>query len=126
MKDPGSSYDDPVLGKDPQPGHMDDYVRTRQDNGGVHINSGIPNKAFYLAAVNIGGFSWEGAGRVWYEALISPDLTPRANFQQFALETIIAASDLFGPDSAEPQAVREAWAEVGVTVPTMRFAAQVR
>ncbi|BDR10859.1 hypothetical protein CTR2_R41970 [Comamonas thiooxydans] len=40
---PGSSYDDPVLGKDPQPGHMRDYVKTREDNGGVHINPGIPN-----------------------------------------------------------------------------------
>ncbi len=48
MKAPGTAYDDPVLGKDPQPAHMRDYVRTYQDNGGVHINSGIPNHAFYL------------------------------------------------------------------------------
>src|SRR4030066_1456 len=47
MKDPGSAYDDPVLGRDPQPGHMKDYVKTTEDNGGVHINSGIPNRAFY-------------------------------------------------------------------------------
>ena len=50
MKDPGTAYDDDVLGKDPQPATMDDYVRTGRDNGGVHINSGIPNHAFYLAA----------------------------------------------------------------------------
>jgi hypothetical protein len=53
MAEPGTAYDDPVLGKDPQPAHMKDIVVTRQDNGGVHINSGIPNRAFYLAATAI-------------------------------------------------------------------------
>ena len=48
MKDPGTAYDDPTIGKDPQPGHMKNFVRTTSDNGGVHINSGIPNRAFYL------------------------------------------------------------------------------
>src|SRR5690606_15305154 len=46
MAAPGTAYDDDVLGKDPQPGHMDDFVETNRDNGGVHLNSGIPNKAF--------------------------------------------------------------------------------
>ena len=58
MKAPGTAYDDPVLGKDRQPGHMTDYVDTMQDNGGVHINSGIPNRAFTLAATAIGGYAW--------------------------------------------------------------------
>src|SRR5262249_14484518 len=47
MSDPGSAYDDPKLGgKDPQPAHMDDFVKLPQseDQGGVHINSGIPNR----------------------------------------------------------------------------------
>jgi Zn-dependent metalloprotease len=70
--------------------------------------------------VNIGGNSWEGAGHIWYEALISPTLSPYANFQQFARETIMAAIDLFGPNSTEHQAVHEAWAEVGVAVAGMR------
>ena len=65
MKAPGTAYDDPVLGKDPQPGHMNDFVRTNQDNGGVHINSGIPNRAFYLAATAIGGKAWDQAGQIW-------------------------------------------------------------
>src|SRR5207245_10045279 len=43
MKDPGSAYDDPQIGKDPQPKFMKDFVNTTDDNGGVHINSGIPN-----------------------------------------------------------------------------------
>ena len=69
MAHPGTAYDDPVLGKDPQPGHMDDYIDTTDDNGGVHLNSGIPNRAFQLAATAIGGSSAEGAGRIWYAAL---------------------------------------------------------
>ena len=77
MKDPGSAYDDPVLGKDPQPGHMADYVRGPADNFGVHTNSGIPNHAFYLAATKIGGFAWEKAGLIWYEAMTSPSLRSR-------------------------------------------------
>ena len=55
MKAPGTAYDDPVLGKDPQPGHMDDYVVTEEDNGGVHLNSGIPNRAFYELAMRLKG-----------------------------------------------------------------------
>jgi Zn-dependent metalloprotease len=123
MKEPGTAYDDPILGQDPQPDHMSDLERTWADNGGVHINSGIPNRAFYLASVNIGGFSWERMGRIWYAALISPTLSPFANFRRFAHETILAAIDLFGLNSAEHQAVREAWAEVGVAVARARFAA---
>ena len=59
-----------TLGKDPQVGDMADYVETTDDNGGVHTNSGIPNRAFYLAATAIGGDTWEGAG---------PDLVRRAH-----------------------------------------------
>ena len=66
MSQPGTAYDDPVLGKDPQPAHIKDFVHTQQDNGGVHINSGIPNHAFYLAASALGGFAWEKAGYAWY------------------------------------------------------------
>ena len=67
MQAPGTAYDDPVIGQDPQPSHMKDYVNTYEDNGGVHINSGIPNHAFYLTAMNLGGYAWEKAGRMWYE-----------------------------------------------------------
>ncbi|RKQ96284.1 protealysin propeptide [Kushneria sinocarnis] len=75
MAEPGSAYDDPVLGRDPQPGHMDQYVETEEDNGGVHINSGIPNHAFYLIATALGGYSWERAGHVWYDTLLDERLT---------------------------------------------------
>ena len=76
MAAPGTAYDDPRLGQDPQPDHMDGYVETTDDNGGVHINSGIPNRAFHLAAVAIGGTSLEGAGQIWYAALTSGDVSP--------------------------------------------------
>ena len=69
MKAPGTAYDNDVLGKDPQPADMQHYVRTGQDNGGVHINSGIPNHAFYLAATAIGGHAWEKAGQIWYDTI---------------------------------------------------------
>ena len=72
MKAPGTAYDDAVLGMDPQPDHWRDYVRTFEDNGGVHINSGIANKAFYLLATNLGGKSWHAPGHIWYDALRSP------------------------------------------------------
>ncbi|MFX4416400.1 M4 family metallopeptidase, partial [Acinetobacter baumannii] len=63
MKAPGTAYDDPILGKDPQPATMAGYYTGGGDNGGVHINSGIPNHAFYLAAIAIGGNSWDVTGK---------------------------------------------------------------
>ena len=71
MESPGTAYDDPQLGKDPQVGDFKDYVDTTDDNGGVHLNSGIPNRAFVLAAKAVGGESWSGAGKIWYAALTS-------------------------------------------------------
>jgi len=114
MKAPGTAYDDPLVGKDPQPAHMDDYVETIQDNGGVHINSGIPNHAFYLAATEIGGFAWEVTGRIWYEALRDPALRPDSGFAAFARLTVVAAERLQGQGSPAATAVKDAWDNVGV------------
>jgi Zn-dependent metalloprotease len=79
MANPGTAFDDPNLGKDKQPGHMKDYVQTDFDNGGVHTNSGIPNRAFVLAAKAIGGHSWEKTGKIWYVTL-TERLTGNADF----------------------------------------------
>lgn len=114
MSAPGTAYDDDVLGRDPQPAHMRDLVSTSADNGGVHINSGIPNKAFHLVATRLGGYAWERAGRIWYAALTGGELSPRADFAAFAALTAQCASALFGAASAEAEATRAAWAEVGV------------
>ncbi|MEX8033488.1 M4 family metallopeptidase [Microbacterium sp. 20-116] len=114
MKAPGTAYDDDVLGKDPQPGHMRDYVETTDDNGGVHINSGIPNRAFYLAATALGGFAWERAGLIWYRTITAGTLSPTADFSVFAAATLSAAASEYGEKSEEVAAVRAAWAGVGV------------
>jgi Zn-dependent metalloprotease len=114
MKAPGTAFDDPLLGKDPQPAHMKNFVRTLEDNGGVHINSGIPNHAFYLAAAQIGGYAWEKTGHIWYEALRDSKLRPNSGFITFAKLTLRHAARLYGATSAETKAVREAWNEVGV------------
>jgi Zn-dependent metalloprotease len=123
MKAPGTAYDDPVLGRDPQPAHMRDFVRTYDDNGGVHINSGIPNRAFYLAAIAIGGRAWEKAGRIWYETLRDPQLRPSTGFARFAKLTVGCAGRLYGPGSAEQEAVAEAWGEVGLRAAARAIAA---
>ena len=93
MAAPGTAYDDPVLGRDPQVGHIDDYVETADDNGGVHLNSGIPNRAFQLAATSIGGNTWAGAGAIWYAALTGGAVGPDTDFAGFAAATIAAAGD---------------------------------
>lgn len=115
MREPGTAYDDPMLGKDPQPGHMRDYVETADDNGGVHINSGIPNRAFVVAAEAIGGHAWERAGRIWYETLTGGRITATATFAQFAAATAVVAAELYGDDSDEARAIADAWDAVGVT-----------
>ncbi|WP_309128778.1 M4 family metallopeptidase [Microbacterium sp.] len=110
MIEPGTAYDDDELGKDPQPAHMRDYVETQEDNGGVHINSGIPNRAFALTATALGGNAWGDAGQVWYRALTG-GLSATATFTEFAQATLAAAGGLGATVEA---AVREAWIAVGV------------
>ncbi|WP_392670382.1 M4 family metallopeptidase [Streptomyces sp. LN785] len=113
MKAPGTAYDDDVLGKDPQPASMEDYIHTTEDNGGVHLNSGIPNRAFYLLATALGGNAWERAGQLWFDVLTGGGLAADADFTDFARLTVGAARARFG-DGDELEAVRKAWSEVGV------------
>ncbi|MFI6651885.1 M4 family metallopeptidase [Streptomyces sp. NPDC050529] len=113
MKAPGTAYDDDVLGKDPQPASMDDYIHTGDDNGGVHLNSGIPNRAFYLLATALGGSSWERAGQLWFDVLTGGELAVDADFASFARLTVAAARSRFG-EGDEAEAVLKAWSEVGV------------
>lgn len=95
------------------PGHMDDYVDTDLDDGGVHINSGIPNRAFYVAATEIGGNAWEKAGMIWYRALVQ-GLHKTSQFEEAAKSTIEVAAELFKEGSKEQEAVRKGWETVGV------------
>ena len=122
MSDPGTAYDDPNIGKDPQPANMADYLDTNQDNGGVHINSGIPNRAFCLAAKAIGGYAWQKAGLIWYRTLTGA-LNPSAEFQTMADAPVPVAGSLFGQNSMEQQAVRDGWNTVGIAPTVSQFAA---
>jgi Zn-dependent metalloprotease len=112
MKAPGTAWDG-----DNQPSNMRDYVDLpddndpANDNGGVHINSGIPNHAFYLAATAIGGNAWEKAGRVWYVTL-TERTQPSSQFADVAAATVDVAGELFS--DAEQSAIEGAWKEVGV------------
>ena len=116
LKAPGTAYDNDDFGKDPQPDRMSKFVQLPDteagDWGGVHINSGIPNKAFYLTATGIGGHAWEAPGLIWYEALRASG--PTTEFQEFADKTYLMAEDLYGAGSIEQQAVQDAWRQVGL------------
>jgi Zn-dependent metalloprotease len=115
MKAPGTAYDDDVLGKDPQPATLSGYVTTEDDNGGVHLNSGIPNHAFYLVASALGGHAWDRAGQIWYDTLVGGTLPADCDFTRFAVETTDAAAARYGSGSAEHSAVVAAWQKVEVT-----------
>lgn len=115
MAAPGTAFNDDLIGKDRQTDHMSRYDNTTSDNHGVHLNSGIPNKAFYTTAMMLGGHSWECAGKIWYKTL-AEELKPLSQFQDCANATIKVASKLYGKTSKEVKAVCEGWKAVGITV----------
>lgn len=110
MLHPGTAYDDPKIGKDKQPADMDHYVVTTKDNGGVHTNSGIPNRAFAEFANAVGGYSWDEPGHIWFKAREMAGSNP--SFAQFAYATVEAAKEL-GYDNLVPK-LEKSWAAVGV------------
>ena len=112
MKVPGTAYDDPTIGKDPQPSDMQNYVHTEDDWGGVHINSGIPNHAFYIIATALGGYSWERAGQIWYATVCDTRLPQNADFNLFAWLTVHNAVKLYGKYVGD--LVASTWRRVGV------------
>ncbi|GAB2966952.1 hypothetical protein GCM10027048_41980 [Hymenobacter coalescens] len=93
-----------------QPRHMNELYTGSQDNGGVHVNSGIPNWAFYKTATAIGR---EHAEQIWYRALTTY-LTRSSQFLDLRLAAIQAATDLYGGSSADVTAVRNAFDAVGI------------
>ena len=113
LKSPGKAYvNHPLFGTDPQPDHFNKYIPTTRDNGGVHLYSGIPNKAFYETAMLIGGNSWETSGHIWYQALQSSSVNP--TFHEFATTTYEEALTTFGASTA--QFVAEGWKSVGIII----------
>lgn len=118
MANPGTAYkDNPIIGSDPQPKDMDGYVvmTENEDEGGVHINSSIPNRAFYLVATAVGKYSWDVAGKIWYATLTDSKLANVTNtkttFKLFADLTVVHAEE-FGAEAVT--AVKKAWTTVKV------------
>lgn len=109
MSDPhngGSSLNDNGF----QPKHVNEQYTGSQDNGGVHINSGIPNHAFYLFAT---ATNKEKAEQVYYRALEKYH-TRSSQFLDSRLAVVQAATDLYGANSAEVNAVKSAYDQVGI------------
>ena len=112
MRSPGTAYDNPLIGHDPQPSHMSHYYAGPADNQGVHINSGIPNRAFYLVAMTIGTLK---ATKLWYHAL--QNLWYNANFAE-AVDVIVESARILTKNGEAPlgstQVVRMAFKAVGL------------
>ena len=93
-----------------QPATMSQYDNTSADNGGVHINSGIPNFAFYKFATVVGK---DKAEKVYYRALTTY-LVRTSQFLDLRLAIIKAAGDLYGAAGAEVTAAQSAFDAVGI------------
>jgi Zn-dependent metalloprotease len=102
----------PLLGTDLQPKRMNDKYTGPDDYGGVHINSGIPNHAFYRVATALGGNAWDTAGRIWYQTM--RNLTRDSVFKDCAKMTYQVAVSSYGDDAVK--AVKEGWDAVGISV----------
>jgi Thermolysin metallopeptidase, alpha-helical domain len=121
LEAPGTAYDSPVLGKDPQPDSMAKFVKTERDSGGVHINVGILNKAAFLISeggkhggVQIPtGIGRENLGRLYVETLKS--LTPGeyVSFKMFREKVVKTAERVFSDDK-DVEVVRESFKAVGL------------
>ncbi|WP_128893857.1 M4 family metallopeptidase [Longirhabdus pacifica] len=112
MKEPGTAYDNDLLGTDPQPSHMDHYYDGSSDNYGVHINSGIFNKVFYLVSMEIGT---DKATQIWYHAL--QNLWEDADFTD-AVAVLVRSGQILTKNKYVPlgttQTIRSAFREVGL------------
>ena len=112
MLNPGTAFvDDPEIGTDPQPAHLSKIFKGSQDRGGVHINSGIPNRAFALTARALKGRAWDVAGRIWFSTLLQ--LTASSQFLDCAKLTLQVAGS---HGATATKAVRNAWKRVGITL----------
>jgi Zn-dependent metalloprotease len=112
MENPGTAFiNDPDLGTDPQPSHMSKIFTGPRDRQGVHINSGIPNRAFVLTAKAIGGKAWDVTGRIWYDTLLQ--LNTNSQFIDCAKLTVQVATT---HGAAAKKSVKAAWKKVGITV----------
>ncbi|MBP9664660.1 MAG: M4 family metallopeptidase [Pyrinomonadaceae bacterium] len=107
---------------DDDPDHYSERYTGSSDSGGVHINSGIANHAFYLAAnggthhrsgVIVAGMGTTNAARIWYRAM-TVYMTSSTNFSGARTAMLNAATDLFGSSSTQYNTTATAWCAVGV------------
>jgi Zn-dependent metalloprotease len=123
FKAPGTAFPN-----DHQVSKMADYYNGVEDDGGVHINSGIPNHAFYLAAMSINEPTWEVLAQIWYRTMTAREpsnkLSPQTQFSQFAKATLVQAAKFdekrnaglqrdMRPYATVPK-LKKAWETVGV------------
>lgn len=113
MINPGTAYDDDVVGADMQPDHMNKYYEGGMDNQGVHINSGIPNKIFANVAMRLDGYSWDKAGKIWWNVL-TKRLNRKSNFQNAVDAWVKEAGALYGKNSTEQKTVIDCCKLVGL------------
>jgi bacillolysin len=122
MRDLSDPHNGTSQGKEGwQPRTMKEYRKlpntTAGDNGGVHVNNGIPNYAFYLFANAVGK---EKAEQVYYLTL-TDYLSASSQFADMRIAARLACVDLFGEDSPEEKAVTAAFDSVGITDDTQPF-----
>lgn len=106
-----------------QPDYYTERYTGTGDNGGVHINSGIPNHVFYLVVKGgthahvpgpfVTGIGADKAAKIWYRA-ITTYMTSSTNFAGARTATLNAARDIYGTTSVEYTAVATAWTACGV------------
>lgn len=107
MRSPIRSMSDPKRFGDPA--RMSEFLVTKQDNGGVHSNSGIINRAFYLLAQGMPGAIGRGdAEKIFYRAL-TRHLTKNSQFIDARLAAITSAQELFGANSNQAAKTGEAF-----------------
>jgi Zn-dependent metalloprotease len=122
MKNPGSLVGDDQINERGEPiDHYDRRYKGSADWGGVHMNSGIPNRAFYLAANEIGGFVWTQLGLVWYMTLKALD--SNSEFHQAAEKSYSIAREFYSDNENISQAIWNGWDKVGITIDTNTFTA---
>ncbi len=95
--------------KNQLPASMDQYFYTEEDQGGVHTNCGIINRASYLIAGQIGR---EKAEKIYYRALTNY-LTRQSEFLDARNTLELSAQDLYG--DAEVTAVKNAFDAVHIS-----------
>ncbi len=120
MSDPPSAGDPDHYSERLYPGSC--TPSQSNDQCGVHTNSGISNKAFFLAVaggthpqsgVTVAGIAANDAARIFYRGL-TVYMTAGTTFAGARTATLNAASDLFGTASTQYRTITNAWCAVGV------------